>query len=153
MEENEYLKAWFKGFSNSLELISTAERQKVMCQCGKSWAEAEILSVYQQAYNASGGDLMKTIRLLQDAFSPNIIYEPVDEFGIPEGKCFDVMYFCCVCDLVKARYVDSPFFCESTKQSLLFVWEELVGKGNVSVETKQTILNGSNSCIFRVTFR
>ena len=58
-KENEYLKAWFKGFSNSLELISTAERQKIMCQCGKSWAEAEILSVYQQAYNASGGDLMK----------------------------------------------------------------------------------------------
>ncbi len=153
MEEKEYLKTWFKGFSNSLELLATAERQKIMCQCGKAWAEEEILGVYRQAYKAAGGDLMKTIRLLQDAFSPDIIYEPVDESGIPENKCFDVMYFRCVCELVKAKYVESPFFCESTRQSLLFVWEELVGKGNVSVETKQTILNDANSCIFRITFR
>ena len=153
MKEKDYLKAWFKGFSASLENLTTSERQKIMCQCGKTCAEEEILSVYKDAFKASNGNLIKTVRIVQDYFSPNIMYEPVDEFGVPENKCFDVIYFSCVCTLVNKKYVNNSFFCESTKQSLLFVWEELVGKGNVSVETKQTILNGSNSCIFRITFR
>lgn len=150
---NSFLQAWFKGFSASLDLISTAERQKVFAQCGKACSEYSTKELYTNSWAESDGNLSKCVRLIQEQLAPDVLYEPVDEAGIPANKCFDVVYSHCACPLVAENFMSSPVLCECSRQKLLHNWESVVGKGNVGVETKQTIIGGSSTCVMRVTFR
>lgn len=151
--KKDFFDHWFNGFSSSMTLLSSDERAKVMTQCGKACAEAYTNEVFQKAWKNAEGDISKCIRSIQVELAPDMIFEPVDEPGIPEGKCYDVVYNHCLCELVSKGFVTSPTQCECSRQGMLYNWESLVGKGNVSVETKQTILGGAKNCILRIMLR
>ena len=152
-EQNPFFLSWFKGFSNYLDALVSPERQKLMQHCGKACADSFIMQVYKNAWTEAKGDIAACIRIVLESLSPDVIYEPVEEDGLPSDKCYDVMYPHCLCELVNQHYIDTPLQCECSRQGLLYVWESLLGKGNVSVETKKTILSGDKCCIFRITFR
>ena len=149
----QFLESWFKGFSNYLDSLVSTERQKLMQHCGKACAESFILGVYQKAWAESKGDINACIRMILEELAPEVMYEPVEEDGVPSDKCYDVVYTHCLCELVNSKFIDTPLQCECSRQNLLYVWETLLGKGNVSVEMKKTILSGDSCCVFRVTFR
>lgn len=152
-KQKQFLDFWFNGFSNYLEALVSPERQKLMQHCGKACADSFIMQVYKNAWTESKGDIAACIRITLETLSPDVIYEPVEEDGLPSDKCYDVIYPHCLCELVNKKYIETPLQCECSRQNLLYVWESLLGKGNVSVETKKTILSGDKCCIFRITFR
>ncbi|MCQ2579548.1 MAG: hypothetical protein MJ159_02485 [Treponemataceae bacterium] len=152
-KQKQFLDYWFSGFSDYLDVLVLPERQKLMAHCGKACADSYVMQIYQDAWKSSSGNITACIRLVHEKLAPDIIYEPVDESGVPSGKSFDVMYTHCRCELVNNKYISTPLQCECSRQNLLYIWETLLGKGNVSVERKKTILSGDSCCIFRVTFR
>ncbi len=149
----QFLESWFKGFSNYLDALVSTERQKLMQHCGKACAESFVLSIYKKAWAESKGDINACIRMVLEGLAPEVMYEPVEEDGVPTDKCYDVVYTHCLCELVNNKFIDTPLQCECSRQNLLYIWETLLGKGNVSVEMKKTILGGDSCCVFRVTFR
>jgi len=153
IKQKQFLNFWFKGISSYVDALVSPERQKFMQHCGKACADSCDMQIYQKAWAVSQGNLTSCIRQVHKKLTPEVIYVLVDEFGIPAEKCFDVMYTHCRCALVNNKFVETPLQCECSRQNLLYIWESLLGKGNVSVERKQTILSGDKYCVFRITFR
>lgn len=149
----ESLSAWFKGFEAALEVLASDERKKLMAHCGKSYASLSLEAIFKKSWEESNNNLPQCIRLIQKCCAPEFLYEPVDEPGVPEEKCYDVIIPHCTCALVTEGFVSNPLMCECTKEMFLSAWESVFGKGNVSVEKKQTILGGASTCILRCTFR
>ena len=51
---------------------------------------------------------------------------------------------------VDAGFVDSPAHCECSRQSILYVMEELLPGKDIRVEELETVLSGGRECRFRI---
>ena len=69
---------------------------------------------------------------------------------IEPGRVYEVGYPRCLCPQVDAGFVVAPTHCECSRQSILFVYEELIPDKTVRVETLGTVLEGASECRFRV---
>lgn len=56
----------------------------------------------------------------------------------------------CLCPQVDAGFVDSAAHCECSRQSILYVLEELLPGRDIRVEELETVLSGGEKCRFRV---
>lgn len=70
---------------------------------------------------------------------------------IEPGKVYEMGYPRCLCPQVEAGFVAAPTHCECSRQSILYVLEELLPGRSVEVETLETVLSGGAKCRFRVT--
>ena len=57
----------------------------------------------------------------------------------------------CLCPQVEAGFTAAPTHCECSRQSILYVLEELLPGRKIEVETLMTVLGGGPECRFRVT--
>ena len=67
-----------------------------------------------------------------------------------EEWVYEIGYPRCLCPQVDAGFVVAPTHCECSRQSILFVYEELIPDKTVRVETLGTVLEGASECRFRV---
>lgn len=70
---------------------------------------------------------------------------------IEPGRVYEIGYPRCLCPQVDAGFVKAPTHCECSRQSILFVYRELIPDRTVRVETLRTVLAGDSECRFRVT--
>lgn len=70
---------------------------------------------------------------------------------IEPGRVYEIGYSRCLCPQVDAGFVKAPTHCECSRQSILFVYRELIPDRTVRVETLRTVLAGDSECRFRVT--
>ena len=61
---------------------------------------------------------------------------------IEPGRVYEVGYPRCLCPQVDAGFVDSAAHCECSRQSILYVLEELLPGRDIRVEELETVLSG-----------
>ena len=69
---------------------------------------------------------------------------------IEPGRVYEVGYPRCLCPQVDAGFVDSAAHCECSRQSILYVLEELLPGKDIRVEELETVLSGGRECRFRI---
>lgn len=72
---------------------------------------------------------------------------------IEPGHVYELGYPKCVCPEAMSGRVDDPNFCECSRQSVLYILENLLPEKTITVETTGTVLNGADKCTFRVTVK
>lgn len=70
---------------------------------------------------------------------------------IESGHVYEIGYPRCVCSKAQSEKDADSNFCECSRQSILYVYENLIPEKKVSVETIETALTGGSMCRFRVT--
>ena len=64
---------------------------------------------------------------------------------------YEVGYPKCVCPEVQRGDVTDPAHCECSRQSVLYILEQLLPEKRITVETVETVLSGGTCCRFLVT--
>ena len=72
---------------------------------------------------------------------------------IEPGRVYEMGYPRCLCPQVEAGFAAAPIHCECSRQSILYVLEELMPGRTIEVETLDTVLAGGPECRFRVTVK
>ena len=67
------------------------------------------------------------------------------------GRRYEVGYPKCVCPEVLEGTAADASHCECSRQSVLYILEQLLPEKRITVETVETVLNGGASCRFLVT--
>lgn len=142
MDEN--LKHWFKGFENAIAHMKQPERESFFCECGKNCADRWVLSLYQNLYNQVNGDMDIFFAAINNA-------EDVKGEIIEPGKRYNLFFKKCTCGLHNEGYVNSPFLCECSKQSIIYVFNSIRPNRNLDVEICSTVLRGGEECKFSIT--
>lgn len=70
---------------------------------------------------------------------------------IEPGNIYEIGYPRCLCPQVAAGFTAASTHCECSRQSILYVLEELLPGRKIEVETLTTVLGGGPECRFRVT--
>ena len=70
---------------------------------------------------------------------------------VEPGRVYEIGYPRCLCPQVEAGFVNAPTHCECSRQSILYVYGQLIPDKTVRVETLRTVLAGDSECRFRVT--
>ena len=70
---------------------------------------------------------------------------------IETGHIYEVGYPKCVCPEVLAGKVNDKAHCECSRQSVLYILQQLLPDKMIAVKTIETVLAGAEKCRFRVT--
>ena len=70
---------------------------------------------------------------------------------IESGHVYEIGYPKCVCSEVLCGKVSSAKHCECSRQSVLYILEQLLPDKTITVKTIETVLGGAKKCRFRVT--
>ena len=70
---------------------------------------------------------------------------------VEPGHVYIVGYPCCVCPEAANSEISDPNFCECSRQSVLYVLENLLPGRKIEVKTLHTALFGGENCSFLVT--
>lgn len=70
---------------------------------------------------------------------------------IEPGHIYEIGYPRCVCQKAQSEKDTDANFCECSRQSILYVYENLIPDKKVTVETMETSLTGGSKCRFKVT--
>lgn len=70
---------------------------------------------------------------------------------IEKGHIYEMGYPRCLCFIHDLGFAQSKTHCECSRQSILFVLQELFSDKDFSVETIDTVLGGADKCTFRIT--
>ena len=135
---------WFSGFAKGLDEMDAGSRSALLRQCAVCCADTGVLQSYKKLYLTVNGD--------RDAF-----YERLSELGNVSGevvvpqKEYRVRFPECGCDLHNDCGVDTPALCECSRQSILYVAEN-VWNDSARVIPEETVLSGGRECRFRLVF-
>lgn len=70
---------------------------------------------------------------------------------IEPGHIYEIGYPRCVCMKAQVEKDVDENFCECSRQSILYVYENLIPDRNVTVEIIETALRNGGKCKFRIT--
>ena len=70
---------------------------------------------------------------------------------IEPGHIYEIGYPRCVCSKAQSEKGADANFCECSRQSILYVYENLIPDKKVMIETMETALTGGSKCRFKVT--
>lgn len=103
-----------------------------------------VLPLHKRQFQECGYNLDLQYKKYGDtaAFSARII-EP--------GRVYEVGYPSCVCPNMQYGDTGSPDHCECSRQSVLYILENLLPGKHITVETLETVLSGGKRCRFLVT--
>lgn len=68
---------------------------------------------------------------------------------IEPGHIYELGYPRCFCPMVESGLVKSPAHCECSRQSILYVLQNLLPEKTIRVTTLGTVLSGEDKCTFR----
>jgi predicted ArsR family transcriptional regulator len=141
-DQQDFLRYWFRGFSDGLESLDPEAQDSLLSACGLACAQSYTAGVFRETWQASHG-LQDFLLRLAERF-PEACYEYQDEGTIL------VRYDHCACDLVTNGWVRSPVLCQCSRHNLRQNFEQAFGEP-VQVSLKSSILGGSSYCEFIVT--
>lgn len=70
---------------------------------------------------------------------------------IEPGHVYEVGYPKCVCEDVLTGKVTDPAHCECSRNSILYILQNLLPEKDIRVEVIHTVLGGADNCRFKVT--
>ena len=78
---------------------------------------------------------------------PGVRLRPV----LQPGRLYEVGYPKCVCPEVLGGETADAAHCECSRQSVLYILEQLLPERHITVRTVETVLGGGTCCRFAVT--
>ncbi|HPR16696.1 MAG TPA: hypothetical protein PLD62_00450 [Candidatus Cloacimonadota bacterium] len=142
MDEN--LKHWFTGFEKAIAQMKQQERESLFSECGKNCADRWVLNIYRDLFGKVNGDLDIFFAAINNA-------EGVRGEVIEPGKKYNLYFEKCFCGMHNEGYLNSPFLCECSRQSVLYVFKTLLPEKNFGVELCSTVLQGGDECKLTIT--
>ena len=141
----DFFKEWLKGFEKGLDELDESGRHCLLKNCAKSCADTGILEMYRKHNRNVNGD--------RDEFYKQIhVFNGVQGEVVRPQKEYFLIYPKCLCDLHTSGGINTATLCECSRQSIIYVGEEIWGKNTFTVENMGTVLSGSKECRFRIVF-
>lgn len=141
---SDFLMDWFRGFEKGINDLSQEEKEKLFYKCGRNCADTGIINVYKKLFVDSGKELDTFFSRLNEI-------ECVDGNVVTQGKVYEIIFPCCLCDLHRHGYIYSDCICECSRQSIIYVMNSLEPDTKIQVDKLTTVLSGDNECRFRIT--
>lgn len=136
-----FLKEWFSGVNSFINESPDSVTENLLTHCAVRCSESYSLKIYKKCFDQALS-LEEMLTGLSRSL-PDFNYRRHSDH-------IDIIYSHCGCDLVEEGLLSTPKLCECSRQSLIYNWESLFGKGNVSVLEKQTVLKGADVCLFQI---
>ncbi len=136
---------WFKGFENGLEKMDPDSRSALLRSCAVRCADTGVLQSYLALYRRVNGDRDEFYRRLCETGNVR------GEIAVPHREYY-VCFPECGCNLHTECGVNTPALCECSRQSILYVAENVWKDCKVRVEQTETVLSGDRECRFHVIF-
>jgi predicted hydrocarbon binding protein len=138
-----FLKEWFKGLMKGIEESNDGTWPKILEMTGRACAQVHSCTLFNESWkNAKNLD---EFIVIINQYMGEEIYKKLDDTTLT------VSYSKCKCPLVISGLIDSPLICECSPSWLMENFENILNR-SVSVTTKHTILRGSKTCEFIVSF-
>ena len=136
--------AFYRILEETIGKLPAAVREKLYRPSAVNCVKDVVLTELRRQFEECGCDLDRQYAKYNrsEYFFADIV-EP--------GRVYEIGYPRCLCPQVEAGFVNAPTHCECSRQSILYVYGELIPDKTVRVETLRTVLAGDSECRFRVT--
>jgi hypothetical protein len=136
-------KLYFQTLEDGVTELPEEIQGKIFRPCAINCIKDTVLPIMEQRYIECNGKLDSFFSSSYDSdysFQKVIQKNHVYEFGYP--KCF--------CPLYHSGLVHSAKHCECSRQSILFILEEIFPRKKFQVKTIETRMGGAEKCRFRI---
>lgn len=103
-----------------------------------------VLPIHRQQFEACGCSLDAQYEKYGDT---DVFFGKI----IEPGSVYEIGYPRCVCPDVLNSSVTDAVHCECSRQSVLYILENLLPEKKIQVGILETVLSGGERCCFRVT--
>jgi hypothetical protein len=138
--KNKFLKCWFNGVNKFIDKGKLGEVNTFLRECAQSCSDSYSLKLYENAFK--NAMVENALNYLQENFSDF-------NYKIYKDK-IEIVYSKCGCVLVQENLIRTSKICLCSEKSLLFNWEKVYGKNNVTIKKIATVLEGNKNCIFEI---
>jgi len=137
-------KEFFKTLECGIAKLPQAEQAQIFRPCAVNCASEYVLKEMRRQFEECGCSLDAQYKKYGNTeyFYANII---------ESGHIYEMGYPKCFCPLVASGFVQSAVHCECSRQSIIYVLQNLLPGKDIKVETIETVLSGAPKCKFRVT--
>ena len=144
MDEKFFTK-WFDSLNNGLEKMNVEECSRLFTGCAETCSRDALKYLYRDLFNECNGNLDKFFTKVGEK-------KNVEGRVIESGKTYELVFTSCDCPLHTDMDVTSTRLCECSRQSMIYVFKNLVPERNFKIECMSSILSGSEKCCHRITF-
>lgn len=140
---NPFFETWFHSLDQGLEKLSPLECRCLFSECAAQCGKDALDHLYQNLFADCNGDLDEFFSRLQEI-------KGVHGRVIESGCSYEIIFESCGCDLRTEAKMNSARLCECSRQSILWIMEQLVPGRVFSIEKIETILGGARQCRFSI---
>lgn len=136
-------KEYYQIMEGSILNLPEEQRASVYRPCAVNCVKDTVLKEQKREFEECHGDL----GLQYEKYGNSDYF-----FGkvIEKGRVYEVGFPRCLCHLVDTGFAKEPIHCECSRQSILYILQELMPEKKIQVTTLETVLSGSEKCRFRV---
>lgn len=139
----DFMKIYFKVMEENIGKLPEGEIGAVYAGCGQNCAKYGVLNEYKKLYEKCSGNM-------------DSMFSSMHELGDVSGRVissdseYEMEFPRCLCQLYQEGYLSMPSHCECSKQSILYVLNNLFPEKKVEVKIIGTVLSGNDKCVFRI---
>lgn len=142
--ELKHAQAFYRTLEERIGELPAEVRGALYRPCAVGCVKGAVLTELRRQFEECGCDLdMQFARYGRSEYFFADVIEP--------GRVYQMGYPRCLCPLVASGFVEAPTHCDCSRESILYVMEELLPGRTIRVETLETVLSGAQKCLFRVT--
>lgn len=135
---------FYRTLEEAIGRLPAEMRARLYRPCAEACVRDGVLVELRRQFEECGCDLDR--QYAKYGRSPYFFADVVEP-----GRVYEMGYPRCLCPQVEAGFTAAPTHCECSRQSILYVLEELLPGWEIAVETLETVLEGGSECRFRVT--
>lgn len=141
--EEQHAKSFYRTLEEAIAKLPQEVRAALYRPCAIGCVRNMVLKELRRQFEECGCDLDRQYAKYgrSEYFFADIV-EP--------GRVYEMGYPRCLCPEVEAGFVETPEHCECSRQSILYVLQELLPGKTIRVKTLGTVLSGAPECRFRV---
>nr|DAF45586.1 MAG TPA: hypothetical protein [Siphoviridae sp. ctBLh2] len=144
--EREYegrLTAFYRTLEEAIGRLPAEVRASLYRPCAAECVRGDVLQEMRRQFEECGCDLDR--QYARYGRTPYFFADVIEP-----GRVYEIGYPRCLCPQVAAGFTDAPTHCECSRESILFVLQDLLPGRDIRVECLGTVLSGCPECRFRV---
>ena len=141
---NDNVIKYFQEIEENISKLPLNEQEIIYRSCAINCVKDSVLMEQKRQYEECNGDM----DLIYTKYSNTEYYF---RRIIEPGHIYEMGYPKCLCYLYDTGLLKNPVHCECSRQSVLYILQELAPNKKISVEIIDTVLAGAKECTFRIT--
>lgn len=142
-EEQRRNEVFYRTLEEAIGQLPVEVRARLYRPCAEACVRDGVLVELRRQFEECGCDLDR--QYAKYGRTPYFFADVIEP-----GKVYEMGYPHCLCPQVEAGFTAVPTHCECSRQSILYVLQELLPGRVIEVETLGTVLAGGKECRFRV---